>query len=98
MLRGFTLLNAANGRAMLADPTDVWLEAHEFAHQWWGNGVTCRAWTDFWLNEGITVYLERRIVEIGQLEVDHAGRPHERQPVDAGEADRRHPRPHGWAA
>jgi aminopeptidase N len=37
--------------------------AHELAHSWSGNLVSNATWSDFWLNEGFTVYLERRIVE-----------------------------------
>jgi hypothetical protein len=37
--------------------------AHELAHSWSGNLVTNATWRDFWLNEGFTTYLERRIVE-----------------------------------
>jgi aminopeptidase N len=37
--------------------------AHELAHSWSGNLVTNATWRDFWLNEGFTVYVERRIVE-----------------------------------
>lgn len=37
--------------------------AHELAHSWSGNLVTNATWDDFWLNEGFTVYFERRIVE-----------------------------------
>ncbi|UCE59403.1 MAG: M1 family metallopeptidase [Phycisphaerales bacterium] len=29
-----------------------WLTAHELAHSWWGNLVTCKTWSDIWLNEG----------------------------------------------
>lgn len=37
--------------------------AHELAHSWSGNLVTNATWDDFWLNEGFTVYFERRISE-----------------------------------
>jgi len=37
--------------------------AHELAHSWSGNLVTNATWSDFWLNEGFTVYVERRILE-----------------------------------
>jgi len=52
-----TLLNGEYGRSLLADPTDEWLLAHEFAHQWWGIGVTCATWGDFWLNEGLATFM-----------------------------------------
>lgn len=35
--------------------------AHEIVHSWAGNLVTNQSWTDFWLNEGFTVYIERLI-------------------------------------
>ena len=37
--------------------------AHEIAHSWSGNLVTMRTWTDFWLNEGFTMFLQRKIDE-----------------------------------
>ena len=36
---------------------------HELAHSWSGNLVTNSTWNDFWLNEGVTTYLERRLTE-----------------------------------
>lgn len=39
------------------DPAQDWAIAHELAHQWWGNLVTCATLTDFWLNEGITTFM-----------------------------------------
>ena len=34
------------------------LVAHELAHQWWGDLVTCREWPEAWLNEGFATYFE----------------------------------------
>jgi leukotriene A-4 hydrolase/aminopeptidase len=48
---------------LAGDRSLVALIAHELAHSWSGNLVTNATWRDFWLNEGFTVYLERRIVE-----------------------------------
>ena len=32
--------------------------AHELAHQWFGDMITCRTWPDVWLNEGFATYCE----------------------------------------
>ena len=48
---------------LAGDKSLVSLVAHELAHSWSGNLVTNATWRDFWLNEGFTVYLERRIQE-----------------------------------
>ncbi len=39
------------------------LIAHEMAHQWFGDKITCGTWQDIWLNEGITEYLSGLVVE-----------------------------------
>lgn len=59
-----------NPRLTFATPTIIagdksltGLIAHELAHSWSGNLVTNASWDDFWLNEGFTVYFEKRIME-----------------------------------
>ena len=45
------------------DKSLVSLVAHELSHSWSGNLATNATWADFWLNEGMTTYAERRVVE-----------------------------------
>lgn len=45
------------------DRSSVSVIAHELAHAWSGNLVTNATWSDFWLNEGFTTFIERRIQE-----------------------------------
>jgi leukotriene-A4 hydrolase len=47
---------------LAGDRSLVSVVAHELAHSWTGNLVTNASMNDFWLNEGFTVYAERRIV------------------------------------
>lgn len=37
----------------------VSVTAHELAHQWFGDLVTCRDWANGWLNEGFATYIEK---------------------------------------
>lgn len=44
------------------DRENVEVIAHELSHSWSGNLVTSCSWEHYWLNEGWTMYLERRIM------------------------------------
>ncbi len=56
-------LTFATPTVIAGDKSLVSLVAHELAHSWSGNLVTNATWSDFWLNEGFTVYVERRVIE-----------------------------------
>ena len=49
---------------LAGDRSLVSLIAHELAHSWSGNLVTNKTWRDIWLNEGITSYLDARVMEM----------------------------------
>ena len=56
-------LTFATPTIIAGDRSLVSLVAHELAHSWSGNLVTNATWSDFWLNEGVTTYVENRIME-----------------------------------
>lgn len=62
-MSSFAVLRESYGREVLANERAVWLGAHELAHQWWGNQVTCRNWNQFWLNEGLATFMAAAYLE-----------------------------------
>lgn len=81
----FSLIGVDELARERADPAGAWVMAHELAHQWWGNLVTCATWRDFWLNEGITTFMVaawqqhrfgeaayRRSLDVARTRVDQA--------------------------
>jgi alpha-beta hydrolase superfamily lysophospholipase len=56
-MSSFSLLGRALLDARVNDPTEDWAVAHEMAHQFWGNMITCADWSHGWLNEGLTVFM-----------------------------------------
>ena len=51
-----------NARSRI-DQSAVSLIAHEFAHQWWGDVVTCKDWRHIWLNESFASYFDPLYIE-----------------------------------
>ena len=87
-------LTFATSTILAGDKSLVSLVAHELAHSWSGNLVSNATWSDFWLNEGFTVYLERRIVEKvygrerGEMEAVLGRRELDREMANLQESDR----------
>ena len=79
-MSSFTALRETYGKELLENEQALWLGAHEFAHQWWGNMVTCRDWNHFWLNEGIATFMAAAYIEhrfgraayLREIEENHA--------------------------
>lgn len=54
------LVTFASPSIITGDKSGVAVAIHEIAHSWTGNLVTCKNWRNLWINEGLTVYLERQ--------------------------------------
>lgn len=57
------LLTFVSPTMITGDKSQVATAIHEVAHSWTGNLVTCKTWEDFWLNESLTVFIQRKITQ-----------------------------------
>ncbi len=73
------------------DYTAVGLVAHELVHQWWGDVVTCRNWSEIWLNESFATYFEAlyRGYAFGKDEFDYEIYRNGQNAIDADTVKRR---------
>jgi aminopeptidase N len=54
---GLSMIETSSIEPVLSDPHADGMTAHELAHQWWGNLVTCSDWQELWLNEGMAGFM-----------------------------------------
>ncbi|MEP6652132.1 MAG: M1 family metallopeptidase [Myxococcales bacterium] len=62
-LAGMAIIGESYLSDLASDPQEDWLVIHELAHSWWGNLVTARSWSDFWLNEGMVTFIVAAVKE-----------------------------------
>ena len=55
------LLTFVSPTIIVGDKSQVDVGTHEIVHSWSGNLVTNSNWENFWLNEGFTVFSERKV-------------------------------------
>ncbi|WDE12435.1 M1 family metallopeptidase [Thalassomonas haliotis] len=54
---GFSMVGEKFAHTVLEQPGENWFIAHELAHEWWGNSITCAGFSHFWLNEGLVQFM-----------------------------------------
>ena len=57
-------LTFATASLLAGDRSLEFVIAHEISHSWTGNLVTNENWHNFWLNEGFTTFIQRKITEL----------------------------------
>lgn len=67
-MENITATTMADTEILFARPNDAEnsaddLISHELAHSWFGDLVTCRDWSELWLNEGLATFMEASFAE-----------------------------------
>ena len=55
--------NQVSHTLLAGDKSMLSTAIHEITHSWFGNDVGCKNWNHFWINEGINVFMERKMLE-----------------------------------
>lgn len=81
-----------DSRAHLDFPSDG-LVAHELAHQWYGDMITCKEWSHAWLNEGFATYFENlyRAESVGEDDAAKSMAQSQNTVANLDSRDRRRP-------
>ena len=58
------LLSFVSPTIVTGDRSRLSLAIYEIMHSWTGNDVTCENWSNLWLNQGMSVYTERKISKV----------------------------------
>jgi len=86
-------LNTLHDERAHLDTSSDGLVAHELAHQWYGNLLTCKDWGELWLNESFATYFTTVWVEHDQGPDEAAWRRYEEAQSYFGEDGGRYRRP-----
>ena len=60
---GMSLLPASYGAKLAKQPDDPWVLAQALAHQWYGVGLPCADWSDYWLSAGMSTFMADAFLE-----------------------------------
>lgn len=55
--------NQVSPTLLAGDKSMLGTAIHEITHSWFGNDVGCQNWDNFWINEGLNTWMERKIFE-----------------------------------
>jgi len=55
--------NQVSHTLIAGDKSMLKIAIHEITHSWFGNDVGCKSWNHFWINEGLNVFMERKVLE-----------------------------------
>jgi leukotriene-A4 hydrolase len=55
--------NQVSPTLLPGDKSMLSIAIHEITHSWFGNDVGCKNWNHFWINEGMNVFMERKVLE-----------------------------------